>query len=69
MSWVSKEAKELALKTEGGLWWPKDERADKTKEGLGMQEQKNQTLIILPSRMEQYILYTIYCAHYIYTLY
>ena len=34
-----------------------------------MQEQKNQTPIILPSRMEQYILYTIYCAHYIYTLY
>ena len=30
------------------LWWPKDERADKTKEGLGMQEQKNQTFIILP---------------------
>ena len=31
--------------------WPKDERADKTKEGLGMQEQKNQTPIILPSPM------------------
>ena len=30
------------------LWWPKDERADKTKEGLGMQEQKNQTHIDLP---------------------
>ena len=28
---------------------PKDERADKTKEGLGMQKQKNQTLIDLPS--------------------
>ena len=33
------------------LWWPKDWRADKTKEGLGMQEWKNQTLIILPSPM------------------
>ena len=31
------------------LWRPKDNRADKTKVGLGMQEQKNQTLIILPS--------------------
>ena len=28
---------------------PKDERADKTKEGLGMQEQKSQLLIFLPS--------------------
>ena len=33
------------------LWWPKDEKADKTKEGLRMQEQKNQTLIIFPSPM------------------
>ena len=33
------------------VWWPKDERGDKTKEGLGMQEQKNQTLIILSSHM------------------
>ena len=43
-----KGAKELALKIEGGMWWPKDKRADETKEGLGMQEQKDQTLIILP---------------------
>ena len=27
----------------------KEERADKTKEGLGIQEWKNQTFIILPS--------------------
>ena len=33
------------------LWWTKDERADKTKEGTGMQEQENQTLIVLPSPM------------------
>ena len=33
------------------LWWAKDERADKAKEGLGTQEQKNQTLIILPCPM------------------
>ena len=31
------------------LWLPKDERTDKTKEGLGMQEWENQTPIILPS--------------------
>ena len=35
------------------LWWPKDERADKTKESLGMKERKNQTLIVLPSPMLQ----------------
>ena len=35
------------------LWWPKDERADKTKESLGMKEWKNQTLIVLPSPMLQ----------------
>ena len=33
------------------LWWTKDERADKTKAGPGMQKQKNQTLIVLSSRM------------------
>ena len=33
------------------LWWSKDERADKAKEGLETQEQKNQTLIILPCPM------------------
>lgn len=33
------------------VWLPKGERADKTKRGLGMQEQKNQTLIVLPSPM------------------
>ena len=49
MSRVSKEAKESALKMED--CGPKDERADKIKEGLGMQEQKNQTLIILPFPM------------------
>ena len=31
------------------MWWPRDERADKTKEGLGMQEQKHQTLIVCPA--------------------
>ena len=31
------------------VWWPKAERAGKTKEGLGMQERKNQTFIFLPS--------------------
>ena len=31
------------------IWGPKDERADKTKVGLGMEEEKNQTLIVLPS--------------------
>ena len=67
MSRVSKEAKESALKMED--CGPKDERADKIKEGLGMQEQKNQTFIIFPSRMEQYILHTIYCVRYIYTIY
>ena len=44
-------AKELVLKIEGGMWIPKDETPDKTKEGLGMQELKNQTLITLPSTM------------------
>ena len=33
------------------LWRTKDERADKTKAGPGMQEQKNQTRIVLPSPM------------------
>ena len=33
------------------LWRPKDERADKTKEGVGMQEWKNQALMVLPSPM------------------
>ena len=28
-----------------------------------MQEQKNQTLMVLSSPMEQYILYTIYCVY------
>ena len=31
--------------------WPKDERADKTKEGLEMQGWENQTLMVLPSPM------------------
>ena len=35
------------------MWRPKDERADKTKESLGMKEWKNQTLIVLPSPMLQ----------------
>ena len=38
---LPKGAKELVLKIEGGMWWPKDERADKTKEGFEMQEWKN----------------------------
>ena len=32
-------------------WWPKDEGADETQEGPGMQDRKNQTLIIFPSPM------------------
>ena len=31
------------------VWWLKVEKADKTRKGLGMQEWKNQTLIVLPS--------------------
>ena len=46
------------------LWWSKDKRADKTKEGLGMQEQKTQTLmsLFLPRR-EKLFAYPVYMPH------
>ena len=52
MSQVSKGAKEFALKIKRGRnVVTQGQRADKTKEGHGMQEWKNQTLIILPYPM------------------